>query len=57
MKKNKGPQFLDYMIPVMEVLKENGGAGNASEVIDKVIDRLNIPEEVVSKTNSSPSYP
>lgn len=51
--KAKGPQFLIYSIPIIEVLKENGGSGNASEVIDKVIERLNIPEEVVGETNAS----
>ncbi len=49
----KGPQFLDYMIPIIEVLKENGGSGNASEVVDKVIERLKIPDEIVSGTNVS----
>ena len=53
MKKKKGPQFLDYTIPIVEVLKENGGTGNASEVMDKVIERLKIPEEIVSETNAS----
>ncbi|MFN3665961.1 MAG: winged helix-turn-helix domain-containing protein, partial [Sediminibacterium sp.] len=30
-----------------------GGAGITADVIDKVIDRLNIPEEEVEKTNQS----
>ncbi len=49
----KGPQFLNYVIPTIEVLKENGGYGNASEVVDKVIERLKISEEMVSETNAS----
>ena len=53
MNKNKGPQFLCYIIPIIEVLKENGGSGNVSEVIDKVIEKLKIPEETVMETNPS----
>lgn len=49
----KGPQFLSYIVPILEILKENGGAGSTSEVIDKVIEKLNIPEEEISKVNSS----
>jgi restriction system protein len=46
----KGPQFLTYCIPILDVLKENGGAGNAAEIIDKVIEKLQLPEEEVAKT-------
>ena len=49
----KGPQFLTYLIPILDILKENGGAGSTSEVIDKVIERLNISDIEVSKVNSS----
>jgi restriction system protein len=49
----KGPQFLTYVIPILEVLKENGGAGSTSEIIDKVIEKLQIPEEELAKTNNS----
>lgn len=47
--KSKGPQFLDYTIPLIDVLKENGGSGNASEIIDKVIEKLNIPDNIVAE--------
>jgi len=45
MAKGKGPQFLRFCIPIIEVLKETGGSGTPSEVTDAVIERLNIPEE------------
>lgn len=48
--KPKGPQFLEYMSPMIEVLKANGGSGNTSEIVDKIIEFLNIPEAVVSET-------
>lgn len=49
----KGAQFLTYINPILETLKEMGGAGITSDVIDKVIDRLKIPDEEVEKTNMS----
>lgn len=52
MKKNKGPQFLEYAIPILNVLKENGGSGNASKIVDKVIEKLQIPDEKVNETTS-----
>jgi restriction system protein len=52
-KKNKGPQFLEYAIPILNVLKENGGYGNASEIVEKVIEILNITDEAVNETSAS----
>lgn len=49
----KGPQFLSYINPILVTLKEMGGAGITSEVIDNVIDRLKIPDDEVEKTNQS----
>lgn len=45
----KGPQFLNYMNPVLHILKEMGGAGNTSEVIDRVITHLGIPDSEVQE--------
>jgi restriction system protein len=49
----KGPQFLKYINPILETLKEMGGAGTASEVKDKVIQRLNISEADLEETITS----
>lgn len=49
----KGPQFLTYINPILETLKEMGGAGVASEVIESVIERMKIPEFEVEKTIAS----
>jgi restriction system protein len=52
----KGPQFLTYINPILETLREMGGLGAASEVIDKVIEYLKIPEtEVEIRINSGES--
>ncbi len=49
MKKNSGPLFLRYCIPIIDVLKELGGSGKASEVTDLVIEKLGISESEQSE--------
>lgn len=44
MSKSKGSQFIRFLIPIIEVLKESGGSGTVSEVIDRVIEKTKIPE-------------
>jgi hypothetical protein len=62
MSRSKGSQFIRFFIPIIEVLKESGGSGTVAEVIDRVIEKMNIPEseqEVTLKewriTRSEPS--
>jgi len=45
LKHPKGPQFIRFFKPIIEVLKEFGGSGNVVEVIDKTIERMKIPEK------------
>jgi restriction system protein len=45
----KGPQFITYFRPLLQTLKELGGAGKTSDVIDSVIDYLKIPESKVDE--------
>ncbi len=47
------PQHFDYIVPIMEVLKEIGGPGRAGEVVDLVIEKLDIPEEELNVTNKN----
>ena len=44
MSRSKGPQFIRFFRPIIEVLKETGGSGTAAEVIDHVIEKMSIPE-------------
>jgi hypothetical protein len=32
----KGPEFLNYVNPVLTALQSNGGAGNSSDIIEQV---------------------
>jgi restriction system protein len=57
--KAKGPQFIRFLKPIIEVLRESGGSGTSSEVTDKVIERLNIPDKeqsVILKSGQSRVY-
>jgi len=49
----KGPQFLQYVIPILNILQANGGAGNSTSVIDQVIEDLGITEEDLAETTSN----
>jgi len=51
----KGPDFFKYFIPIIDVLKESGGAATTSEAIDLVIEQMGISEEEVEVTLKSGS--
>jgi restriction system protein len=44
MNRSKGPQFVRFFKPIIEVLKESGGSGTVAEVIDRVVEKMRIPE-------------
>jgi restriction endonuclease Mrr len=45
MERTRGPWFLRFCIPIVDVLNELGGSGKAAEITDAVIERLQISEE------------
>ena len=51
MKRAKGPQFVRFFKPVIEVLKESGGSGTAAEIIDQTIEKMSISEKEQEATN------
>jgi restriction system protein len=56
MSKPKGPQFTRFFKPILEVLRESGGSGTVAEVIDRVLEKMAIPEaeqEVTLKNGQS----
>lgn len=53
MKQAKGPQFIRFFKPVIEVLKESGGSGTAAETIDQTIEKMNISEKEQEATNKN----
>lgn len=53
MKQRKGPEFIRFFKPILEILKELGGSGGAGEVIDLVIDRMNISDDELAVVNKN----
>ena len=54
--KAKGPEFIRFFKPILQILKQSGGSGTTSEVIDRAIELLGIPEsdqEAVLKNGQS----
>jgi restriction system protein len=49
----KGPQFTRYILPILHVLREMGGSATAAEVTDAVIEREDLPEELLEQTNKN----
>lgn len=49
----KGPEFLKYVKPVLSTLQENGGAGDSSDVIEQVINKLAISEKELEETTAN----
>lgn len=52
-KNASGPEFIRFFQPVLEVLKELGGSGNAGEVVDSVVERMGITDAELSMLNKN----
>ena len=58
-RKSRGPQFIRFLKPIIEVLRDLGGSGTSSEVTDRAIEQMNIPDEeqsVILKSGQSRVY-
>jgi restriction system protein len=44
-RKQNGPQFLRFFIPVIKALQDLGGSGRPSEVVDWIATQMDVPEE------------
>jgi restriction system protein len=56
MKQAKGPQFIRFFLPILQVLKESGRSGTASEIVDRSLELAKITEaeqEAVNKNGFS----
>lgn len=52
-KKSRGPEFLRYVAPIVEILRELGNSGTSGEVTDKVIERCKVPEADLEVTTGN----
>ncbi len=50
---SKGPQFIKYIIPVIQVLRDMGGSASSSEATDAVIELMQVPEDALELTNKN----
>ena len=48
----KGPEFIRFFKPIVEILKTLDGSGTAGEVVDMVIDKMNISDEELAVQNT-----
>ncbi|NCC53203.1 MAG: restriction endonuclease [Spartobacteria bacterium] len=53
MAKSRGPEFLRYCIPIIDVLRNLGGSGRPAEVTDLVLERLGVTEAEQEATNQN----
>jgi restriction system protein len=49
----RGPQFIRFFKPIIQVLRETGGSGTTAEVVDRAIERMNISEKEQEVTNKN----
>lgn len=57
--KIEGAQFVRYFGPLLDALRELGGSGSPSEVVDQIAKNLKIPEEIQTELMDSgtPRFP
>ena len=56
MSKSKGPEFIRFFRPILEVLQSLGGTGTAGEIVDQSIERAKVTEaeqEAINKNGQS----
>jgi restriction system protein len=56
MRQTKGPEFIRFFRPILEVLHESGGSGTASEIVDRSLEIEKVSEaeqEAVNKNGLS----
>ena len=49
----KGPEFVRFIKPIVDILKSTNGTGKAGEIVTQVIDQLEITAEELSVTNKN----
>jgi len=49
----KGPDFIKYFIPILEILKSLGGSGKPYEVTDLIIDKYSITDKELEQKNKN----
>lgn len=42
------PTYNDYIIPTIQALRDLGGSGNTREIFSKIVELMNLPDEIVA---------
>lgn len=53
MRKAKGPEFIRFFRPILEVLRSLGGTGTAGEIVDQSIERARVTESEEEAANKN----
>jgi len=53
MRKGKGPEFIRFFRPIIEVMKSLGGSGTASEIVDRSIELAKVTEKEQEAVNKN----
>jgi restriction system protein len=53
MRQGKGPEFIRFFKPIIEVMKSLGGSGTASEIVDRSIELAKVTEEEQQAVNKN----
>ena len=55
----EGAQFVRYFAPLLDALRELGGSGAPSEVVERIATNLHLPDEVQNDLldSGSPRFP
>jgi restriction system protein len=53
MAKRRGPEFVRWFAPLLDVLRELGDSGRPKEVGEKIAERLRVPDADLNRTNKN----
>lgn len=53
MKQNKGPEFIRFFRPILEVMRSLGGSGTASEIVDRSLELAKVTEAEQQAVNKN----
>lgn len=53
MRKTKGPEFIRFFRPILEVLLDSGGSGTASEIVDRSLEIAKVTEAEQAAVNKN----
>ncbi len=53
MRQNKGPEFIRFFHPIIQVMRTLGGSGTASEIVDRSLEAAQVTETEQQAVNKN----